>query len=322
MVDGTTNQVAIACGDNTPVSLTAPPGDKGGKGDKGDSCSAALVGGATDQVAISCGDAATVTLAAPPGAKGDKGDTGDSCSAASVLGTPDQVAISCGNAAAVTLTAPPGAKGDKGDTGNSCSAASVAGTTGQVAISCGNEPSVTLTAPQGPKGDTGPPGVLSAGMQITSTITESGGIENMQPFLVVNFAIALVGIYPSRDSRRLVVNEGGKAEEVDEEQYHRRLGSEPFIAEIMMFAGNFPPRGYAFCDGQLLSIAQNTALFSLLGTTYGGDGRTTFALPDLRGRVPMHAGARPGLSSRDLGTQGGLETVSGNLVQTVTSVTT
>ena len=83
---------------------------------------------------------------------------------------------------------------------------------------------------------------------------------------------------------------------------------DPFIAEIVMFGGNFAPRGWAFCDGQLLPIAQNTALFSLIGTTYGGDGRTTFALPDLRGRVPVHPGNGPGLTSRTLGQKGGTET--------------
>jgi microcystin-dependent protein len=77
--------------------------------------------------------------------------------------------------------------------------------------------------------------------------------------------------------------------------------SEPFLAEIIMFAGNFAPRGWAFCQGQILSIAQNTALFSLLGTTYGGNGQTTFALPDLRGRVPVGTGQGPGLPSIDLG---------------------
>jgi microcystin-dependent protein len=75
-----------------------------------------------------------------------------------------------------------------------------------------------------------------------------------------------------------------------------------------MFAGNFAPRDWALCDGQLLPIAQNTALFSLLGTAYGGDGRTTFALPDLRGRVPMHPGHGPGLTPRSLGEKGGSET--------------
>jgi microcystin-dependent protein len=88
------------------------------------------------------------------------------------------------------------------------------------------------------------------------------------------------------------------------------LGYEPFIGEISMFAGNFAPRGWAFCDGQLLAISSNTALFSLLGTTYGGDGRTTFALPDLRGRVPIHAGNGPGLSDYRLGQKGGTETTT------------
>ena len=86
--------------------------------------------------------------------------------------------------------------------------------------------------------------------------------------------------------------------------------SEPFIAEIRIFAGNFAPRGWAFCNGQLLPIAQNTALFSLIGTTYGGDGRTTTALPNLKGRAPMHPGRGPGLTSRRLGQRGGTEMVS------------
>lgn len=86
--------------------------------------------------------------------------------------------------------------------------------------------------------------------------------------------------------------------------------SEPFIAEIRIFAGNFAPRGWAFCDGQLLPISQNTALFSLIGTTYGGDGRTTTALPNLEGRAPMHPGRGPGLTARRLGERGGVETVT------------
>ncbi|MBT8399197.1 MAG: tail fiber protein [Rhodothermia bacterium] len=79
-----------------------------------------------------------------------------------------------------------------------------------------------------------------------------------------------------------------------------------------MFAGNFAPRDWAFCDGQILSIATNQALFALLGTTYGGDGRTTFALPDLRGRAPIHSGsgAGPGLTTRPLGSSGGAESVA------------
>lgn len=86
--------------------------------------------------------------------------------------------------------------------------------------------------------------------------------------------------------------------------------SEPFVGEIRMFAGNFAPRGWAFCDGQLLAVSQNDALFSLLGTIYGGDGRTTFGLPDLRGRIPIHAGDGPGLSPRRLGAKGGAEKVT------------
>ncbi|MEJ2595997.1 MAG: tail fiber protein [bacterium] len=90
---------------------------------------------------------------------------------------------------------------------------------------------------------------------------------------------------------------------------------EEMIGVIKMFAGNFAPRGWALCDGQLLSISQNTALFSILGTTYGGDGRTTFALPDLRGRVSMHPGNGPGLSQRRLGEKGGSETNTLNVNQ-------
>ena len=86
--------------------------------------------------------------------------------------------------------------------------------------------------------------------------------------------------------------------------------SEPFVAEIRIFAGNFAPRSWAFCDGQLLPIAQNTALFSIIGTTYGGDGRTTTGLPNLQGKAPMHPGNGPGLTSRRLGETGGVESVT------------
>lgn len=86
----------------------------------------------------------------------------------------------------------------------------------------------------------------------------------------------------------------------------------PFIGEVIMFGGNFAPRGWAFCEGQLLSISQNTALFSILGTMYGGDGRTTFGLPDLRGRVAIHEGHGPGLSTYSLGEKGGAPTATLN----------
>lgn len=86
--------------------------------------------------------------------------------------------------------------------------------------------------------------------------------------------------------------------------------SEPFLGELRLVGFNFAPRGWALCNGQVLTISSNTALFSLLGTTYGGDGRTTFALPDLRGRAPLHAGNGPGLTPRQLGEQGGVESVT------------
>jgi len=86
--------------------------------------------------------------------------------------------------------------------------------------------------------------------------------------------------------------------------------ADPFVAEIRIFPFNFPPKGWAFCNGQLMPISQNTAVFSLLGTTYGGDGKSTFALPNLEGRAPMHPGQGPGLSLHDLGESGGSETVT------------
>jgi len=86
--------------------------------------------------------------------------------------------------------------------------------------------------------------------------------------------------------------------------------SQPFIGEIRMFGGNFAPRNFAFCNGQLIAIAQNEALFSLIGTTYGGDGQSTFALPNLQGRVPIHSGQGPGLSPYVLGQTGGVELVT------------
>lgn len=85
---------------------------------------------------------------------------------------------------------------------------------------------------------------------------------------------------------------------------------QPYVGEIRMFAGNFAPAGWAFCNGSLMPIAENETLFNLIGTTYGGDGQQTFALPDLRGRLPMHQGGGPGLSPRVIGELGGSETVT------------
>lgn len=85
---------------------------------------------------------------------------------------------------------------------------------------------------------------------------------------------------------------------------------QPFIGEIRMFGGNFAPAGWAFCAGQLMPISENDALFTLIGTTYGGDGQETFGLPDLQGRLPMHMGTGGGLSTRQIGENGGVETVT------------
>jgi microcystin-dependent protein len=144
----------------------------------------------------------------------------------------------------------------------------------------------------GPQGDQGVQGKLGPQGPVGGTgdnvVFTPSAHNNMQPYTAINYIIALQGTFPSRDS------------------------AEPLLGEIFMFAGNFAPRGFAFCNGQLLPIASYSALFSLLGTTYGGDGRTTFALPDLRGRAPIHSGnsTGPGLSSRPLGSKGGTETVT------------
>src|SRR5258705_3958583 len=86
--------------------------------------------------------------------------------------------------------------------------------------------------------------------------------------------------------------------------------SNPFVGEIRMFGGNFAPAGWAFCDGSLIPISENDTLFNLIGTTYGGDGENTFALPDLRGRIPIHQGQGPGISNYLIGERAGVEDVT------------
>jgi microcystin-dependent protein len=156
------------------------------------------------------------------------------------------------------------------------------------------------TGPEGPQGPAGADGADGAGVPLTNNqnrdlLTWNGANwiatppnqalnAKPQPYLGMNYIIALEGVFPSRS------------------------GQNPYIGEIIMFAGNFAPRGWAFCDGQLLPIAQYQALFSLLGTNYGGDGRTTFGLPDLRGRVPVGIRTGTGLPDVRLGEQGGSAT--------------
>ena len=131
----------------------------------------------------------------------------------------------------------------------------------------------------------------------TANTGGNGAHNNIQPSTVVNYVICINGQFPFQ---KLTT---------------KRKYMEPFIGMIVMFGGNFAPRSWAFCNGQLLPISQNTALFSILGTIYGGDGRTTFQLPDLRGRVPIHPGNGPGLSNYVLGERGGTETVTLNTQQ-------
>lgn len=123
-------------------------------------------------------------------------------------------------------------------------------------------------------------------------ITPSGGAtahSNMQPYMVMNFCIALEGILPTRGLYSM---------------------SDAFLGEIRMFAGNFSPDGWSLCNGQLLPISQYTTLFSILSNRFGGDGQTTFALPDLCARVPMHQGTGSGLTQRTVGQTGGSATVT------------
>jgi microcystin-dependent protein len=108
-------------------------------------------------------------------------------------------------------------------------------------------------------------------------------VDNRQPYETLNYCIALQGVFPSQSS------------------------SEPFLSEIELYGFNFPPKGFAFCNGQLLPINQNVALFALIGTTYGGNGTNNFALPNLQGRVPVHFGNGAGLSPYVLGQKGGVE---------------
>ncbi len=152
---------------------------------------------------------------------------------------------------------------------------------------------------EGPEGPQGPPGVVPAATDSTGS---GQAVNNMEPYLGINCIIAVQGVFPPRND-----NPDVEAE---------LLGTDPYLGEISWFAGNFAPRGWSFCDGQLLQINQYPSLFSVLGTTYGGDGRTTFALPDMRGRSPIHVGTGtgPGLSTRRLGDRGGAETTTISVV--------
>lgn len=224
------------------------------------------------------GDKGDPGIQGPPGPKGDQGEQG--------------VPGPKGDQGDQGIQGPPGPKGDQGEQG-------IQGLTGEQGEQ-GEKGDKGDQGEQGPPGADGEDGADGAGLtngsipgqlllwQGNSWVAALPSpqqiiVDNMQPYAAINYVIALEGIFPSRNAL------------------------DPFIGEIYMFAGNFAPRGYALCDGQLLSIAQNTALFSILGTTYGGNGQTTFALPDLRGRAPIHSGSGPGLTPRTLGEIGGVE---------------
>lgn len=197
---------------------------------------------------------------------------------------------------------PKGETGPKGDTG-SAGPMGPMGFTGPAGAlgPMGPVGPMGATGPQGAKGDPGVNFTAGSGISITTDPSNpdhriirfangSGGTEslnNMQPSLTLNCSISTEGIFPSRN-----------------------FGGDDYIGSIHFTGFNFTPRGSAFCHGQLLPISQNTALFSLLGTTFGGNGTTTFALPDMRGRVPVGAGDGPGLTPRVLGQRFGSETTA------------
>ena len=281
-------------GPTGPTGLTGPQGLQGSTGAKGEQGFPGVQGlpGPT-------GFTGPEGLVGPTGAKGDQGIPG-------ALGPTGAK----GDQGAQGLQGSTGAKGDQGFPGIQ----GPTGATGDQGIQGAQGPTGAKgdqglqgpTGPQGVQGIQGPTGADGkdgadgAGL-VNGTIagqllrwngnswvaalplTTQTTVDNMQPFNTVNYIIALEGIFPTRN------------------------GIDPFLGEIELFAGNFAPKGWATCDGQILSIAQNTALFSILGTTYGGNGQTTFGLPDLRGRAPIHAGQGPGLSNRNLGEMGGTQ---------------
>lgn len=139
---------------------------------------------------------------------------------------------------------------------------------------------------------------LQDGVGITS-----GTASNMQPYTAIKYYIATSGTFPFKNAPSKVLNDPHYI------PTSQAISTSPYLSEIMPFAGVVVPNGWAECNGQLLPINSNTALFSIIGTTYGGDGESTFALPDLRGRTPIHYGNGPGLTNRPLGQKSGSETV-------------
>ena len=353
IITGTTELLSVPYALYAVTSGSSTPGPKGDKGDKGEIGEAGPKGDTGDQgiqgeqgIAGPKGDTGDEGIQGEQGVAGPKGDTGDQGiqGKQGIAGpkgdTGDQgiqgeqgVAGPKGDTGDQGIQGEQGVAGPKGDTGDQGiqgeqGIAGPKGDTGDQGIQGeqgvagpkgdtgdtgdqGIQGEQGVAGPKGDKGDQGEAGVsgLPSGdslnllthdgtnwvaRDIVLTSGNTGGnqsVNNMQPWLGVNYIIALQGVFPSRSS------------------------SQPFLAEIIMFGSNFAPRGWAFCDGQLLPIQNHQALFSLIGTIYGGDGRTTFALPDLRGRTAIHPGNGPGLSSRRLGEKGGTETNTLNVTQ-------
>ena len=259
------------------IGPQGPIGATGLQGPQGETGATGPIGPQGDQGET--GPQGPVGVTGPQGTQGETGPIG-----------PQGVQGEVGPQGPIGVTGPQGTQGETGATG----AIGPQGPQGET----GPQGPVGATGPQGPEGQQGEAGAdgttIVDGQAIGDVLTWGGNSwfaeqpapdSNMQPYLAVNYIIALVGVFPSRSSIH-----------------------DPTIGEITMFGGNFAPRNWAFCNGQLLSVASNTALFSILGTTYGGDGRTTFALPDLRGRVAVNSGgnsAGPGLTARPLGSRGG-----------------
>ena len=283
-------------GPTGPVGPIGPEGPEGPKGENGEVGAQGPVGpqgpAGSSGPQGPTGPTGPIGLQGPEGLAGPQGPEG-----------PAGPAGPHGPEGPTGLTGPQGPQGLQG----------LVGRVGPIGLAGPRGPQGTAgpIGPQGPTGPEGPPGEVSTGDIVTFGTPASGSPVNLStgstgdanpisiqsPVLGVNFIIAVEGLFPSR-SRRLEEekeNEGNSTKHmdyVDEDvtHNHRRLAGEPLLGEIFMFAGNFAPRGFAFCNGQLLPISQNVALFSILGTTYGGDSRTNFGLPDLRGRSPMHVG--------------------------------
>ena len=271
-------------GDDGAVGPQGPPGGQGDEGPKG------IEGLGADGEQGPPGQQGPQGILGPEGPKGNTGAQGQEGAQG-----PDGPKGMPGGKGQNGL---PGVDGDKGPDGPQGipGARGIDGSDGLIGDQ-GDQGLPGLIGDDGPPGDVGPTGPIgNDGPAGTPPVAKGGSqaFSNMQPSLAINFIIALQGTLPSTTARGVETQ-----------------GSEPYIGEIRMFAGNFAPRGWMFCDGQLLAISNHGSLFSIIGGVYGGDFQTTFALPDFRGRAAMHAGLNGiGVTPRSRGNVGGTETVT------------